>query len=390
MRCALMVLFLLPCLWVSPVHAEEQTAVSVAVMEFTSKGGVTQEQMDALSDMVANRIRGLGNYQVIGKSDIRAALHLEQQKQMLGCDNESCMAEIGGALGVRWMVVGNVSLFGKTYLLNLKLIDVEKVKVAQGLSKTIKGGEDALVEALPSAVDELMAAAHTDLTGEKAPAPEPKKIPPPVKAAPENVEWFSLPDEEGPFVRGLVGGLTGFKGEGVTEYDVTDVGLNDAADDLAATRNGALFGVEAGYSFYRWLRAYGGVGGYVTAATEDGVTRRRDALELAVGLESGIPLNSWAEPLIYTAFGISMMESSNAGEGADLKGTAFLFDLGLGLNFYLNPHWFVGLKAGVALRMHRGMEYEICVLDNCRMESDEEFVGNLVGGFVGLSSGYQF
>ncbi|MBW2704397.1 MAG: hypothetical protein JRF33_26565 [Deltaproteobacteria bacterium] len=224
------ILFCMILLGSFAVQAEDKAAVTVAVMEFTSKGGVTQEQMDALGDMVANQIRGMGDYEVIGKSDIRAALQLGQQKQMLGCDSDNCMADIGGALGVHWMVMGNLSLFGKTYLLNLTLLDVERVKAVQGLSKTFKGGEDALLEVMPAAVKELMAAAHQDLTGEKAPepAPEDKVKPKPAPTTPPVVaknEWFTLPDPEGAFVRVHVGGLTNFKGEGVSEGD-------DSSDDL--------------------------------------------------------------------------------------------------------------------------------------------------------------
>ena len=389
------ILFCLILLCSLAVQAEDKAAVTVAVMEFTSKGGVTQEQMDALGDMVANQIRGMGEYEVIGKSDIRAALQLEQQKQMLGCDSESCMADIGGALGVRWMVMGNISLFGKTYLLNLKLLDVERVKVARGLSKTLKGGEDALVESVPAAVLELMAAAHKDLIGEKAPEPPPedKVKPKPTPIAPPVVaknEWFTLPDPEGAFVRVHVGGLIGLKGEGVTEY-TADPYLQGVADDFATELSGAQLCLEGGYSFYQWLRVYGRLGGYVTGGPEDDGTRRRDAFELAVGLESGIPLNSWAEPLVYTAVGISLMESMDSDGDVDLRGTALLLDLGLGINLYLNPHWFVGLRAGVVMRVHRGMEFEECdELNQCGMSSDDDMVGNLVGGFLGLSSGYQF
>jgi len=134
--------------------AAEET--SIAVMEFASKGGVSQEQMDALSDMLANEIRNRGEYRVIGKSDIRTALNLEEQKTMLGCNDNSCLAEIGGALGVRWVVVGNVSLFGETFLLNLKLMDVEAVKVAWGTSKKVTGGQAKLIDALALAVGEMM------------------------------------------------------------------------------------------------------------------------------------------------------------------------------------------------------------------------------------------
>jgi hypothetical protein len=164
--------------------------VSIAVMEFASKGGISEKQMDALGDLLANEIRELGNYRVIGKSDIRAAIDFESQKTLLGCTDEACIAELGGALGVRYVVVGNISMFGDLYLLNLKILDVEKIRVAKGLSKKISGGESKLIDALSTAARELMEGAGLQPGTQPAPkvepepektvkAPEPPPTPPP-------------------------------------------------------------------------------------------------------------------------------------------------------------------------------------------------------------------
>jgi len=112
--------------------------------------------MDALSDMLANEIRELGNYRVIGKSDIGSVLKLEERKRLAGCTDDSCIAEIGGALGVRWVVVGNISKFGDRYLLNLKVLDAEEVRVVKGVSRKVEGGEGELLDALSDAARQLI------------------------------------------------------------------------------------------------------------------------------------------------------------------------------------------------------------------------------------------
>lgn len=164
------------CLAASPALAGDE--IGIAVMEFASKGGISQEQMDALSDMMANEIRGRGGFRVIGKSDIRATLQMMEDKTALGCSDDSCIAELGGALGVRWVVVGNVSLFGKTYLLNLKLLDVEAVKVAWSTSIKVGGGEDKLLDALSGAATDMLAKVFDAAPPDK-PAPEPAPAPAP-------------------------------------------------------------------------------------------------------------------------------------------------------------------------------------------------------------------
>ena len=172
--------------------AQAQDQIRLAVMEFASKGGVDQGQMDALSDMLANEIRGLGNYRVVAKADIRAALQMEEQKVLLGCDNASCLAEIGGALGVRFVVTGNISLFGKTYLMNLKLMNVENVTVVNSISRTVKGEPDQLIELLPKAAADLFRGARHVLWPDGV-KPPPLKLPgsrpPAVQASGGTNEW---------------------------------------------------------------------------------------------------------------------------------------------------------------------------------------------------------
>ncbi len=133
--------------------------VRLLLMEFTSQGGVSQKQMDVLGDMLASIIRDLGGFTVISKADIRAALKLEEQKQLLECGEESCYAEIGGALGARWLVSGNVGMFGAAMILNLKLFDTEKMSVVASVSRKFRGGESRLADELPLVTRALMAKA---------------------------------------------------------------------------------------------------------------------------------------------------------------------------------------------------------------------------------------
>ncbi len=142
-------------LGLSAAAVAEGERPAVAVMEFASKGGVTQEQMDALGELLANDIRGLDCFKVIGKSDIQAVLQYEEKKALAGCTDDSCIAEIGGALGAQYVVVGSVSLFGETYLLNLKVLDVTKISVIKGVSEKVRGGEDALLDATSAAVQQI-------------------------------------------------------------------------------------------------------------------------------------------------------------------------------------------------------------------------------------------
>jgi len=159
---------LLIALLSGPASGEEAEPIHLAVLEFASKGGVTPQQMEVLSDMLSTEIRKLGKYSVIGANDIRSTLQLEERRKIMGCNDESCAAEVGGALGVQWIVVGNIGLFGKTYVMNLKLLDARQVKLLGAVSRKIKGGQDELIDVLPEMVRGLFGVEDQKPAAEKS------------------------------------------------------------------------------------------------------------------------------------------------------------------------------------------------------------------------------
>ena len=158
-------LLLIGLLAATPVLAAEAPAATgaataealptLAVLEFAAKGGVSQDAVDALADLVASEVLKRGAHKVIGKADIKSLLGYEKIKDALGCEEASCLAEIGGALGVDLILVGNVSQFDEVFLLNLRLIDPKKAEVGARVSRKVPGGQAALLDAVSPAVGEL-------------------------------------------------------------------------------------------------------------------------------------------------------------------------------------------------------------------------------------------
>jgi hypothetical protein len=93
---------------------------------------------------------------VISSADLHAMLGLEREKRMLGCEESaSCMAEVGGAMGVDELVAGRLGMVGRTWVLELHRTDVPRAQVVSSAVRTVRGEEDALVGALRDAVGEL-------------------------------------------------------------------------------------------------------------------------------------------------------------------------------------------------------------------------------------------
>jgi hypothetical protein len=120
--------------------------------------GIDAEQAPMLTEMLTSEVAALGYYDVVAGADIVAIVGLEQQRNLFGCTEDSCIAEIGGALGAKKLLVSQVGHFGDAWVINVKLIDTEKVRTDIRLSETVPGGIDAVLGALKSMAHQLLPA----------------------------------------------------------------------------------------------------------------------------------------------------------------------------------------------------------------------------------------
>jgi hypothetical protein len=123
-------------------------AEGIAVFDLEAVYGVKASMARVLSDILLSNLTDSGRFlSVVSAEDIKQMLDLEQQKNVLGCQDDSCMAEIGGALGVPFMAVPSMGRLGGQFVLNLKILDVEAARVRARVSRTVQREVD-----LPAAV----------------------------------------------------------------------------------------------------------------------------------------------------------------------------------------------------------------------------------------------
>lgn len=119
---------------------------SIAVMELSSPSDFT-DKAKGLSSVIATRLAGHPGAKVIGFDEVRATLGLEKTRQQLGCSDDSCLAEISGALGVRYVVHGRVDRFGNTLLLNAFVFDALAAKSVTRWSENVADDAQLPVQA---------------------------------------------------------------------------------------------------------------------------------------------------------------------------------------------------------------------------------------------------
>lgn len=134
---------------------------SLAVFPLEAKAGMTRDTADLLTEAMVSQLRQRRVFdRVVTSREVEAALGLEQQKQLLSCTSDSCVAEVAGSLDVSFILVGSLGILGESTLLNLKLISVSETFGAQGITQRVRGGPDALLDAVPGALDQLLAQAN--------------------------------------------------------------------------------------------------------------------------------------------------------------------------------------------------------------------------------------
>jgi len=159
-----------------PLIAAEPAAVDaeakpqgIAVFDLEPVNGVSAGLAKLLTESLLTRLNASRRFaSVVGGSDIRAMLDMEQQKQVLGCGDEACLAELGGALGVPLMMNPTLGLVGKRFVLNLKVIAVEEAK-AKARVEGVFESEGDILNGLPKLVDQLLAQLAGDLPPVAAP-----------------------------------------------------------------------------------------------------------------------------------------------------------------------------------------------------------------------------
>jgi hypothetical protein len=141
-----------------PAGARSGKPLKIALLPLAALGGVDKETAQLLGDALAGELRRRPGVSVLTQADVAALLGVEKTRQMLGCSESGCMAEIGGALGADRVVHGSVGRVGESLVVNLSALDPRRAVAAASVSERLRGGgEEAFLDVLPSVADALLA-----------------------------------------------------------------------------------------------------------------------------------------------------------------------------------------------------------------------------------------
>lgn len=133
----------------------------IAVLDFALAGTAHPDLARVLGDGAARGAAVAPGVQVLSQGEIVAILGLDRTKQMLGCDDASCLTELGHALDSEKLVSGSLTILDRTSLLTVRLIEPRKARTLSRATATLVDATEAEL------VDNARRLAHEVLTGEK-------------------------------------------------------------------------------------------------------------------------------------------------------------------------------------------------------------------------------
>lgn len=88
--------------------------------------------------------RGGGRLAITTQRDVSQLLGLEREKQLLGCGEGSCLAELAGALGVELILSGTIAKTAEGYTATLRALDTKSGSVR--FSESTRASSEAAVQ----------------------------------------------------------------------------------------------------------------------------------------------------------------------------------------------------------------------------------------------------
>lgn len=139
----------------APAAVVEAPADDVRVLVLDLEGAeVPADRRASIVGLIAARLAQNPRLDVVAGADLRRLADLEADRQRMGCDQTSCLAEIADAMGADLVVFGDVAQLGATLVLNLNMFDSKR---ARSVGRTSVRGADLgeLAARVDVAVDEL-------------------------------------------------------------------------------------------------------------------------------------------------------------------------------------------------------------------------------------------
>ena len=166
-----------------PLSGQNKEKIHIAVLDFSNTGGLSKFETVTLSTRLSSMLVKTEAFVVLERGKMDEILN-EQGFQQSGCTTTECAVEVGKLLNVQKMVSGSIGKIGKTYTIDISLIDVRTAQIERSFIRDYKGEIDGLLQIMQEIADQISGIAGESETK----AVEPKMYRLSVKSDPDGAE----------------------------------------------------------------------------------------------------------------------------------------------------------------------------------------------------------
>jgi TolB-like protein len=124
---------------------QQQEKLRIAILDFTNTGGLSKQETGTLGNRLRSMLVKTNAFIVLERGQMDDILD-EQGFQQTGCTTTECAVEMGRLLNVQKMISGTIGKLGKTYTIDLSLIDVQTAEIEKSFFRDFKGEIDGLLD----------------------------------------------------------------------------------------------------------------------------------------------------------------------------------------------------------------------------------------------------
>ena len=102
----------------------------LVVLDVDNRADAPVSVIDSLDVVLADRAGSVATVDVIAAADLQALAGISAAKQAVDCDDDSCLAELAGAMDARYVLKPSLTRLGQRYALRIVIFDAVEGRIA--------------------------------------------------------------------------------------------------------------------------------------------------------------------------------------------------------------------------------------------------------------------
>ena len=131
-------------------------AIENVALAGLSSTSISTNEATSLTEVLQNTLADTGYFRIRARSDIDAILKEQSFQKNQSCEDPAYLVEVGKLLATRKMVGGSIGKVGNTYVLSLRMVNVETGEIEVSEQEEMDSDADYLID-LTKYVGRLMA-----------------------------------------------------------------------------------------------------------------------------------------------------------------------------------------------------------------------------------------